>query len=256
VRSKERRALMAAALDAGFTHFDTARMYGEGLAERSLGDFMAGGLRQRVTLATKFGFAVDSLGERVPAAMYVKRAVGSIARRTGLAAPPTQRRQLSPAAAEESLTRSLRALRTDWVDILFVHEPQAKEIGELHALAEWLRAQKANGRARWLGLSGLARDCVTIAQELSGVFDVLQVEDSLAGREADILSPSGWPMQMTYGYLRHAKASSAEPEDPAFDSHAVVRAALARNAHGMVLVSTRKADRIRTLVLAERAERP
>src|SRR5471032_2127488 len=90
VRSKERRALMAAALDAGFTHFDTARMYGEGLAERSLGDFMAGGLRQRVTLATKFGFAVDSLGERVPAAMYVKRAVGSIARRTGLAAPPVR----------------------------------------------------------------------------------------------------------------------------------------------------------------------
>ena len=53
-RTRERQAILGAALDAGFTHFDTARMYGDGLAERELGRFLKG-RRGRATLGTKFG---------------------------------------------------------------------------------------------------------------------------------------------------------------------------------------------------------
>ena len=42
---RARQSLLAAALYAGITHFDTAPMYGEGLAERSLGQFLRGRIR-------------------------------------------------------------------------------------------------------------------------------------------------------------------------------------------------------------------
>ena len=39
-RSRARSALLTAALDSGISHFDTAPMYGEGMAERELGRFL------------------------------------------------------------------------------------------------------------------------------------------------------------------------------------------------------------------------
>jgi aryl-alcohol dehydrogenase-like predicted oxidoreductase len=244
MRAKERSALLASALDSGLTHFDSARMYGEGLAQRSLGDFLAGGLRSRVTLATKIGFSTDRLSELVPVVMYLKKATGSIARRLGISSPGHRTRELTPADAERTLARSLQALRTDWIDVLFVHEPQPEEIPALHELARWLQVQKSSGRARWLGLSGTAEQCVAVVKEIGGVFDVLQLEDSVERREGDAVRAIGWPLQITYGYFRLAGAHAGE---------ATLSAALERNAQGMVLMSSRRPERIRSA--AQQAQR-
>lgn len=253
----DRQALLAGALDAGFTHFDTARMYGEGIAEHALGRFLAGGLRQKVTLASKFGLPADPLFERFPALMYAQRALGGAARRVGLQGDHQRVRALSPAAAEASLVKSLKALQTDWLDILFVHEPQLGDVAELHALAEWFARQKSGGRVRYLGLAGSAANCLAVMQQVPDVFDVLQVEDSLAGREADILAVTGQPLQITYGYLRRAAEQTGNAVATPIDGRAVMRATLARNGNGMVLVSTRKVERLRELAaLTEQEDMP
>jgi aryl-alcohol dehydrogenase-like predicted oxidoreductase len=109
-------------------------------------------------------------------------------------------------------------------------------------LAEWLRRQKASGRVRYLGLAGHAPDCVAIAGQTDGLFDVLQVEDSLTGHEADVVIASGRPLQVTFGYVRKAATGPART-----DGLAVVRAALKRNAQGLVLVSSRRPERLRAL---------
>lgn len=248
-RGNDRQRLLQTALDMGFTHFDTARMYGEGMAERTLGAWLAGGLRQRVTLATKFGIPAQAWPERFPALMYAQRALGSIARRASLGGTSERGRSWTEGAAEDSLTRSLRALRTDWVDVLLVHEPRIIDLPALQALAPWLLRQKVNGRVRYLGLAGQAAICLSIHQAMPGVFEVLQVEDSLAGGEADVLTAAALPLQITYGYLRLAgQARDILPTNPP----ALFGAALARNSAGMVLVSTRKIARLRALAaLAE-----
>lgn len=242
--ANERQRLLQAALDVGFSHFDTARMYGEGMAERTLGAWLAGGLRQRVTLTTKLGIPAQAWPERFPSLMYAQRAVGGMARRAGWRGASERGRCWTEDAVEASLTRSLRALRTDWVDVLLLHEPRIIDLPALQALAPWLLQQKVNGRVRYLGLAGQAATCLSIHQAMPGVFQVLQVEDSLAGREADVLTAAGLPMQITYGYLRLAGlARDTQPFDPLSQ----LRAALARNSAGMVLVSTRKIDRVRDL---------
>src|SRR5258708_3808860 len=52
--SRARQALLTAAYDNGFTHFDSAPSYGFGTAEQELGRFISGGSR-RITIATKIG---------------------------------------------------------------------------------------------------------------------------------------------------------------------------------------------------------
>jgi hypothetical protein len=141
----------------------------------------------------------------------------------------------------------LKALQTDWLDILFVHEPQLGDIAELYELAEWFVRQKSCGRVRYLGLAGCAANCLAVMQKVPDVFDVLQVEDSLAEREADILINSGQPLQITYGYLRRVLGTPANSSTSPIDGLAVVRDALARNHHGMVLVSTLKPNRLHNM---------
>ncbi|HEV7280883.1 MAG TPA: aldo/keto reductase [Pirellulaceae bacterium] len=51
--AEDSRAAMAAALDLGVTFWDTAEMYGDGASEALIGDFLAGGRRDEVVLATK-----------------------------------------------------------------------------------------------------------------------------------------------------------------------------------------------------------
>lgn len=251
-RASDRRALLFAALDAGFTHFDAARMYGEGMAERSIGSALAGGLRARMTIATKFGLPASPLFEHFPALMYAHRAVNALARRVAPGRHGVRARRLSIAAVEASVQRSMRALQTDLLDILFLHEPQTDDIAQLHELAGWLAKQKSSGRVRYLGLAGNAGNCVLVAQAFPNVFDVLQVEDSLAESEADKVEEAGWPLQVTFGYLRRASNERVGPRAPRVDAAAIMRGALGRNPHGMILVSTRDARRLRSL--AEVAE--
>lgn len=246
-RETDRSMLLCAALDAGFTHFDTARMYGDGMAERSLGHLLHGETRKRITLASKFGIPADPMAEIFPPFMYAKRALGGALRRLKLANSEYRRQRLSVDAAEASLTKSLSALRTDWLDIFFLHEPEPQDCEWLPQLADWLLRQKSIGRVRYLGLAGKAEKCLVVRDLMPGLFDVLQVEDSVSGREADVLTAHGLPLQVTYGYIRKAVSAPFGPQLGSPSAGEVLQAGLARNPLGMVLVSTRKLQRVGTL---------
>jgi aryl-alcohol dehydrogenase-like predicted oxidoreductase len=125
------RAVVDAALDAGITLLDTADIYGGGgTSERMLGEVLQH-RRDRVVLATKFGFQDADMGYG-PAAgakggrSYIRRAVEA----------------------------SLRRLRTDHIDLYQLHtpDPQTPIDETLAALTELV----AEGKVRYLGHSNLA----------------------------------------------------------------------------------------------------
>jgi aryl-alcohol dehydrogenase-like predicted oxidoreductase len=239
---RERMELLKAALDCGITHFDTARMYGEGLAERELGRFLGAG-RERVTIGTKFGLPAVGLLERFPAMLYAHRALGGIACRVLPSWRGQRERRVTRAAVKESLERSLRALRTDYCDIFFLHEPCEADGGLMEDTVAYLERQKRDGRIRYLGVAGEASECVAFARWAGGVFEVLQVRDSLENREADCLAAIGKKLQVTYGYLRAARGAGGGNAD----LREVMGKALERTEDGMILVSSRKASRLRVL---------
>ena len=121
------RAVVDAALDEGITLFDTADSYGA--SEKVLGEALEG-RRDRVVLATKFGS--DVRGANGPdfgargSRRYIRRAV----------------------------ERSLRRLRTDWIDLYQLHFPdRGTPIAEtLAALTELVH----EGKIRYIGSSNLS----------------------------------------------------------------------------------------------------
>jgi len=123
----ESAAVIDAAIDEGITLFDTSDSYGD--SEEILGAALDG-RREQVLIATKFGS--DLKGANGPdwgargSRRYIRRAV----------------------------ERSLRRLRTDWIDLYQLHWPDPITPMEetLAALTELVR----EGKVRYLGSSNLA----------------------------------------------------------------------------------------------------
>jgi aryl-alcohol dehydrogenase-like predicted oxidoreductase len=151
------RAVVDAALDVGVTFFDTAAVYGNGGdSERFLGEILEG-RRDTVVLATKFGWG-QSRGDG------------------------------SPVTVRRSLGESLARLRTDHVDLYYLHKPDpTTPIAEtLGALDELVHA----GTVRAIGCSNFSAEQLseadTVAQE-EGLtrFTVLQNHYSVIRRGDD-----------------------------------------------------------------------
>ena len=227
------------ALDKGFLYFDTARMYGDGLCERSLGNSLTPYSRDRITLATKFGIRANPVFEFFPPLMYPAKLSKKILKIPGL----DIKRDVSLNCIKKSLSDSLKALKTDWIDIFFLHEPEIEDIPLLESSIEWLLQKKKEGVIRYLGLAGDAEKCIQVRQYFVGVFSVLQVEDSVRYQESSKLKLDNIPIQITYGYMRRSmlEESTSNPIES-------LSKGLMLNKHGIVLVSTRNVSRLDEMI--------
>jgi len=158
----ESEATLDEAIDSGVTLIDTAEIYGPWANEEFVGRILAEqGRRDRVVLATKFGFRLDPDGAF-----------------KGLDSRPDNVRQ--------AVEGSLRRLRTDRIDLLYQHRvdsavPIEDTVG---AMAELVAA----GKVRYLGLSEASAATLRRAQAVHPI-SALQSEYSLweRGVETEVL---------------------------------------------------------------------
>ena len=184
--------VISAALDGGITHFDVARLYGYGEAEALVGEALAG-KRDKVVIASKFGLTApraagvlrllkpiaQKLAATVPGARAVLRSL------VGGAAQAPDR--FSVASAQASLEQSLAALKTDYLDILFLHDCGANDLSD--ELAVFLDRQVAAGKIRAYGVATNI-DAVMPLYAIHGDAMLYQFPNSISARNADRL-PSG-----------------------------------------------------------------
>jgi aryl-alcohol dehydrogenase-like predicted oxidoreductase len=154
-RQDSLRAL-GAAYDAGITFYDTARSYGYGESEALLGEFLRG-RRDRLVISTKFGILPAKTN-------LLKQTVKPLVRKVLQIAPGARKavqRQIgsqfsanhfSVAVLRESLETSLKKLRSDYVDFLFMHSAPA-EVLEQSDLLEELQKLVDVGKVRRFGIS-------------------------------------------------------------------------------------------------------
>jgi aryl-alcohol dehydrogenase-like predicted oxidoreductase len=88
-------AILDAAAEAGINLIDTAECYGDHLAERLIGDYLSRHDRERWIIATKFGHSFNGFMDRTD--------------------------RFGPHEVKNQLIASLRALRTDRIDIYQFH---------------------------------------------------------------------------------------------------------------------------------------
>jgi myo-inositol catabolism protein IolS len=121
----EVEAIFAAAADTGINFIDTAECYGDHLAERFIGAALAG-QRERWVIATKFGHHFHERFKREDL--------------------------FRPADVVRQLDDSLKALRTDYIDLLQCHSAKDEQF-RTEGLWETLLAEQAKGKVRHLGIS-------------------------------------------------------------------------------------------------------
>ncbi|MDZ3836870.1 MAG: aldo/keto reductase [Rhodospirillales bacterium] len=183
---------LLAAIDKGVTLIDTAPVYGFGRSEELVGRTLAeAGLRDQVVLSTKAG--IDWRGE-------------------------TPFRNASRARIEREVEDSLKRLRTEWIDIYFVHWPDpltpcSETAAAMHNL---LKA----GKIRSIGVSNFSPAQMDTMRELSPLH-VAQPPYNLFERdiEADVLPycRDNGVATLTYGAICRGLLSGRMTAETAFE---------------------------------------
>ncbi len=149
------KKLLNAALDAGYDHLDTARIYGAGESERLIGEALKG-RRDEFFLASKTGIIIDGKDRRV---------------------------DCTPATIKAACEESLRLLQTDHIDLYYLHRrdfntPIEESVG---ALAELIK----QGKIGSYGLSEMSAETVRRAHAVHPCA-ALQTEYSPMTRNPEI----------------------------------------------------------------------
>lgn len=148
--------LLNEALDEGYDHLDTAAIYGAGHNETLIGNAI-GHRRREFTLASKCVLCVDEDGNRLTDA--------------------------SPSRIRKTLEGALKRLKTDHIDLYYLHRPDPKvdiedSMGEMARLVE-------EGKIGSIGLSEMDSGLVRRAHGVHPVA-ALQTEYSLWTRNPEI----------------------------------------------------------------------
>src|SRR6059036_4263726 len=153
---QEMISLIRTAVERGVTFFDTAEVYGPFTNEELVGEALAP-MRQRVVIATKFGFKLGPKGEQI-----------------GLDSRPEHIKEIAEA--------SLKRLRTDVIDLFYQHrvDPGVPIEDVAGAVKELIRA----GKVKHFGLSEAGVQTIRRAHAVQPV-TALQSEYSLWWREPE-----------------------------------------------------------------------
>jgi len=157
VDKKDGIALIRAAVERGVTFFDTAEVYGPFTNEELVGEALAP-FRDRVKIATKFGFKIDP----------------STGKQAGLDSRPEHIKEVAEA--------SLKRLQTDVIDLFYQHRVDPNvPIEEVAGAVKELIQQ---GKVKHFGLSEAGVQTIRRAHKVQPV-TALQSEYSLWWREPE-----------------------------------------------------------------------
>jgi len=152
---RDGEVLLKQALDLGYDHFDTARLYGAGRNEAMVGRAL-GSRREEFFLASKMGIIVDEGPRRI---------------------------DCRPETIHRECDKSLKALGVDHIDLYYMHRPDREVPIEesMGAMAELVAAGKIGA----VGLSEMSADTLRRAHAVHPVA-AMQTEYSPATRNVEI----------------------------------------------------------------------
>jgi aryl-alcohol dehydrogenase-like predicted oxidoreductase len=262
------QAVLTAALDAGVSHFDTARSYGMGDAEAALGRLLKP-IRDRVTITTKAG-RVAPMG--TPRFRLLRDTARAILKHTPAAksfvSSMQGREQPAPPAIDastltRSLDESLRQLGTDHVDVFLLHDLSAADALRDDIMRLCGDAVQS-GKARFAGIGSSAEAALAVANETGARYQVLQFENSVLNEATAIVDAARSRLAVThraisesFGLLRQylywrpdvkelwQRTLGVDVANGENLSRLMLEWSLSRNARGITLFSARDPERIK-----------
>lgn len=158
VMNSDSPGLLKKALDIGIKHFDTAHVYLRGNSEKVIGEVLGEtGRREQVYIGTKIRLARDREKN-----VFL-----------------TEDNTPEPGATIENfnnqLETSLERLRTDYIDILYLHSCYSPEMVTFEPMMQALSRAKESGKARFIGITTHKNEGDVIRAAVdTGIYDVIQ----------------------------------------------------------------------------------
>ncbi len=270
---RQGQTILDAAYQAGVRYFDTARSYGYGRSEPIIGAWLSRVVRSDVIVASKVG--KDSLGTHLTG-RFLRQRVGRFARRLTRVGRPREfsrretTRQTTSCAdvgcLRESVSRSLDALRTDYLDVLMLHSVGADTYDD--NLTPALEELTRQGLVRRIGLATNRTDCeqllargvpATVVQfPDSAVWDQpirWRPEQDVAVVTHSVLGRDGLVRQMIRDFFDSASLSQrrwnrilgVEAASVSGVVECLLRCAMARNADGGVLCGVSRPQQVEVI---------
>jgi D-threo-aldose 1-dehydrogenase len=282
--TRGRLRLLDTALAHGITHFDTAPLYGMGMAEEVLGRFCRG-RREHITITTKFGLpprpVAPLLRPLLPVARVINRSRSRMKRRDATSVSYGGPLQLTPpgseaaehpesrlviAATAEALRKhlhtSLRKLQCDYVDHYVLHDCGSADLTD--AVIEALENLRQEGKIiRW-GIATGRQSSRKILSTHSHFQGVVQIPDHLLQLDTNWFVNHARAPLFTHSALRQgllggsdvdpvlaslvrewADHTGRSPGDSCLRRELLLLGALNNNPNGCVIFSTIRSDRIR-----------
>ncbi len=236
IEGSSRARLLDAAFDLGITHFDTAPAYGDTLAEIEIGK-MPRNRRQALTIATKYGIPPNQAIAAIPSFRLPIRGFGAIAQKAGIW--KRRRAEMTAQGLRRSVEQSLRRLRSDWIDILFLHEPEPGVLKSPEAILQELLLLQGEGHIRCFGLAGSWHGIAALGDASTAFAEIVQT--------AEKDWPAARPPAITYGIVSGAPQSMRKPDIASDCAFRRLKAAMERRPDGAVLVSTTDPHHLRSL---------
>jgi len=175
--AQEMTHVVARAIEAGITYFDTARSYGNGQSETNLGRVLAE-LHADVVVGTKVQLAAGEMAQ-------IEQAIIT------------------------SVEGSLRRLRREQLDLFQLHNPIAGErrparewigLGDVEAVFRTFEQLQTQGKIRFWGINGLGETAALHQVVDRGQAATIQSCYNLLNPTAGAPTPAGFPFQ-DYGQL-------------------------------------------------------
>jgi D-threo-aldose 1-dehydrogenase len=259
--------LLETAIDCGITYFDTARMYGFGGAEGVLGTLVPR-RREQIIIASKAGILPPS---RSIALKIANRGIKLLHK----AVPQLKRLVSTPTALHprvgifdlpilrKSVETSLRQLRTDYLDILLLHECTEADV-EKEELLYFLQGLQKQGKIRKFGIATGIEETIKIVKAHPLLTDVVQIANSIWNMNIARLPFRAGRVMITHSTLtsrfhdltrrissddslakQWQSALQIDPRDKAALARLLLAHALYSNPDGLVLFFSRNPENIR-----------
>ena len=250
---KSKLNLLNSAYDAGIRYFDTAPLYGHGLAERTLGQFIKNNRsHSNVTVATKFGLVPNTIVTNYPQLLLPYIALRKITTASHLIKPAywQPKRDYTAQYLNERVESSLLSLGLDCLDIVLLHEPSLNDLKTIDSLNEAVLKLKQRGLIKQFGISSQIESAQWFKLNSPELVDILQIEIPLNLTALD----KDWIINNATATFGHFRLNSEQHSSSNTRLEQVSMKAVEINPRGTILFSSTTSSHIDSFVSAIAAE--
>lgn len=244
------KEILAIAFDCGIRHFDTAPLYGKGYSEIIYGKFIKD-KRKEITIATKFGLGEDFETGTIPIQLLLslnqlvkklKEKVGT--NKTGNLSDDynTKFRKIEKNLIEKSFAKSIKRLKTDYIDYYLLHEAIPSFLTD--EAITFISKLKQAGAVRFLGIGSNISLISSLESKDLKEWDILQYEGRQVEAVTEILNEFPDKIHFHHSCLKGFREPGFEYESTVESAGYLLAQAVSVNPLGKIIFSTMKKEHL------------